>query len=56
MAFFEFMAYIGLVEVSSPAINWGLGQLFDIKPGGFRGSLLRDELAVRLFETQSDLI
>jgi hypothetical protein len=33
----------------------GLCQLFDIKPGGFRGSLLSDELTIRRFKTQIDL-
>jgi hypothetical protein len=33
----------------------GLGQLFEIKPRCCRGSLLRDELGLRRFETQNDL-
>ena len=33
----------------------GLGQLFEIKPRCCRGSLLRDELGLRQFETQNDL-
>ena len=33
----------------------GLGQLFEIKPRCCRGSLLRDELGSRRFETQNDL-
>ena len=33
----------------------GLGQLFEIKPRCCRGSLLRDELGLRQFETRNDL-
>ena len=33
----------------------GLGQLFEIKPRCCRGSLLRDELGLRRFETRNDL-
>ena len=33
----------------------GLGQLFEIKPRCCRGSLLRDELGLRRFETWNDL-
>ena len=33
----------------------GLGQLFEIKPRCCRGSLLRDELGSRQFETRNDL-